>query len=148
MFNHSIEDWILLLFQFPVSDTGSGQSCQPSLYRLNLATILIIWTWPDSLLSTILNRHDSIIEYSLDPWIWDLVQVFLNFLLREAFVHLTQKVSHSVVFTFLVLQGEVVASEASYPMLPCSIQIGRSEDVGEWVVVDADYKLVPILPIR
>ena len=68
---------------------------------------------------------DSIVEYSLDPWIQDLVQVLLNFLLGEAFIHLAQKVSNSVIFTFLVLQGEVIASQVSYLMLPCSIQIGR-----------------------
>ena len=68
---------------------------------------------------------DSIVEYSLDPWIQDFVKVFLNFLLRETFIHLTQKVGHGVVFTFLVLQGEVIASEVSYPTLPCSILIGR-----------------------
>ena len=71
------------------------------------------------------NGCDSIVEYSLDPWVRDLVQVLLNFLLREAFVHLTQKVGNRVVFTFLVLQREVIASEVSYPSLPCSIQIGR-----------------------
>ena len=71
------------------------------------------------------DKCDSIVKYSFDPWIRDLVQVFLDFLLREALVHPTQKVSHGVVFTFLVLQGEVVASEVSYPTLPCNIQIGR-----------------------
>ena len=53
---------------------------------------------------------DSIVEHRLDPWIWDLVQVLLNFLLREAFAHPAQKVGNRVVLTFLVLQGEVVAS--------------------------------------
>ena len=72
----------------------------------------------------------------------------MNFLLREAFIHPTQKVGHCVIFTFLVLQGKVIASEASYPTLPCSIQIGRGEDVSERVVVGADYKLVPVLPIQ
>ena len=71
------------------------------------------------------NGHDSVVKYSLDPWIRDLVQVLLNFLLREAFVHPTQKVGNSIVLTFLVLQAEVVASEVSYSSLPCSIQIGR-----------------------
>ena len=125
MFSHLIEDWILLLLLFPVCDIGSGQPSGPSPYRLFLAIPLTIWSWPDSLLSTLFDGHDSIVEYCLDPWIWDLVQVLLTLLLREAFIHLTQKVSNSVVFTFLVLQGEVVTSEASYPSLPCSIQIGR-----------------------
>ena len=125
VFNQLVEDWILLLFLFPVSDIGSGQPCRPSPYRLFLANLLTIQSQPDSLLSTLFNGCDSVVKYSFDPWIWDLVQVFLNFLLREAFLHLTQKVGHSVVFTFLVLQGEVVASKASYPTLPCSIQIGR-----------------------
>ena len=62
-------------------------------------------------------------------------------------MHLTQKVSHGVIFTFLVLQGKVIASEVSYPMLPCNIQIGRGEDVSERVVVGVDYKLIPVLPI-
>ena len=97
--------------------------------------------------SALFERRDSIVEYSLDPRVWNLVQVLLNFLLREAFIHPAQEVSHSVVFTLLVLQGEVVASESSYPPLPSSIQIGRGEDVSERVVVCADYKLVPVLPI-
>ena len=125
VFNHLVEDWILLLFLFPVSDIGSGQPCWPSPYYLFLVNILTIWTWPDSLLGTLFDGHDSIVKYSLDPWIWDLVQVFSNFLLREAFVHPTQKVGHGVVFAFLVLQGEVVAGKANYPTLSCSIQIGR-----------------------
>ena len=68
---------------------------------------------------------DSIVKYSLEPRIRDLVQVLLNFLLREEFIHPTLKVGHSVDLTFLVLQGEVVASESNYPPLPCHIQIGR-----------------------
>ena len=116
-----IEDWILFLLLFPVSDIGGGQPCGPGLHRLFLA----IWSRSDSLLSTLFNGHDSIVEHGLDPWVWDLVQILLNFLLREAFVHPTQKVGNRVVLTFLVLQGEVVASETSYPALPCSIQIGR-----------------------
>ena len=125
VFSHLIEDWILLLLLFPVHDIGSGQPCGPSPYRLFLAIPLTIWGRPDSLLSTLFDGCDSVVEYSLDPWIWDLVQVLLDFLLGEALIHLAQKVSNRIVFTFLVLQGEVVASEASYPTLPCSIQIGR-----------------------
>ena len=125
VFNHLVEDWILLLFLFPVSDIGSGQPCQPNPYRLFLANILTIWAQPDSLLSTLLDGRDSIVKYSFDPWVWDLVQVFLNFLLREVFIHLTQEVGYGVVLTFLVLQGEVVASKASYRTLSCSFQIGR-----------------------
>ena len=71
------------------------------------------------------NGHDGVVEYSLDPWMRDLVQVLLNYLLREVFIHPTEEVSNCIVLTFLVLQGEVVASEVSYPSLPCSIQIGR-----------------------
>ena len=125
VFGNLIEDWVLLLFLFPVSDIGAGQPCWPSLHRLFLVITLTVWSWPDSLLSMLFNGCDSIVEYSLDPWISDLVQVLLNFLLREAFIHLTEEVGNRIVFTFLVLQGEVVASEASYPSLPCSIQIGR-----------------------
>ena len=125
VFGNLIEDWILLLLLFPVSDIGGGQPCGPSLHHLFLATSLTIWSQSDSLFSMLFNGHDSIVEHCLDPWVWDLVQVLLNFLLREAFIHPTQKVSNRVVLTFLVLQGEVVASEMSYPSLPCSIQIGR-----------------------
>ena len=109
----------------PVSDIGGGQPCGPSHYRLFLGIPLTIWSRSDSLLGMLFDGCDSIIEYSLDPWVWDLVQILLNFLLREAFVHPTQKVHNRVVLTFLVLQEEIVASEVSYPSLPCSIQIGR-----------------------
>ena len=110
VFSYLIEDWILLLLLFPVCDIGSGQPCEPSLYRPFLAIPLTIWSWSDSLLSALFDGCDSIVEYILDSWIWDLVQVLLNLLLREAFTHPAQKVSNSVVLTFLVLQGEVVAS--------------------------------------
>ena len=96
----------------------------------------------------LLNGCDGIVEYSLDPRMRDLVQILLNLLFREAFVHPTQEVGNRIVFTFLVLQGEVVASEVSYPSLPGSIQIGRGEDASEWVVVCMDCKLVPVLPLR
>ena len=125
MFGNLIEDWVLLLFLFPVSDIGSGQPCWPSLHCHLLGISLTIWSQPDSLLSTLFDGCDSVVEYSLDPWMQDLVQLLLNFLLGEAFIHLTEEVSNRIVFTLLVLQGEVVASEASYPLLPCSIQIGR-----------------------
>ena len=125
VFSHLIEDWIPLLLLFLVSDIGSGQPCGPSPYHLFLAIPLIIWSKPDSLLSMLFNGCDSVVEYSLDPGIWVFVQVLLSFLLREAFTHLAQKVGNSVVFIFLVLQGEIVASEVSYPLLPCSVQIGR-----------------------
>ena len=95
---------------FSVGDIGSGQPGDPILYHLFLAIPLTIWSRPDSLLSTLFDGCDSIVKYSLDPWIWDLVQVLLNFLLGEAFAHPAQKVGNSVVLTFLVLQGEVVAS--------------------------------------
>ena len=71
----------------------------------------------------LLYGNDSIVENSLDPRVWDLIQIFLNLLLGEMFIHPTQKVSYSIVLAFLILQGEVVVSELSYPMLPCSIQI-------------------------
>ena len=116
MFGNLIEDWILLLFSFPVSDIGGGQPCWPSLHHLFLAISPTIWSRPDSLLSTLFNGHDSIVKHRLDPWVRDLVQVLLNFLLREAFIHQTQKVGNRVVLTFLVLQGEVVASEGELPI--------------------------------
>ena len=125
VFGNLIEDWILLLFSFPVSDIGGGQPCWPSLHHHLLGTFLTIWSQPDSLLSMLFNRCDGVVEYSLDPWMRDLVQILLNFVLREAFIHPTQEVGNRIVFTFLVLQGEVVASKVSYPSLPGSIQIGR-----------------------
>ena len=141
-----IEDWVLLLL-FPVSDISCGKLCRPSHYRLFLDCFLAVWNGSDSLLGPLFEWGDGIVEYSFDPRVWDLVQVLLNFLLREAFIHPAQKVSHRIVLTLLVLQGEVVASESSYPSLPCSIQIGRGENISERVVVGADYELVPILPI-
>ena len=125
MFGNLIEDWVLLLLLLPASDAGGGQPCWPSHYRLFLGNALAIWSWSDSLLCMLFNGHDSIVKYGLDPWVWDLVQVLLDFLLREAFIHPTQKVGNRVVLTFLVLQGEVVASKVSYPPLSCIIQIGR-----------------------
>ena len=125
VFGHLIEDGVLLLLLFPVGDIGGGQPCGPSHYSLFLGIPLTIWSRSDSLLSTLFDGCDSVVEYSLDPWVRDLVQILLNFLLREEFIHPTQKVGNRVVLTLLVLQGEVVASETSYPLLPCSIQIGR-----------------------
>ena len=110
VFSHLVEDWILLLLLFLVRDIGSGQPSGSSLYCLFLAIPLMIWSQSDSLLSMLFNGYDDIVKYSLDPWIWDLVQVLLNLLFGQAFVHPAQKVSDSVVLTFLVLQGEVVAS--------------------------------------
>ena len=60
---------------------------------------------------------------------------------------MTQKVGHSVIFTLLVLEGKVIAGQLGYPSLSGSIQIGRREDVGEWIIVRPDNKLIPILPI-
>ena len=82
------------------------------------------WSWPDSLLGTLLYGRNSVVKYSLDPWVWDLVQVLLNLLIRKSLIHPTQEVGNRIALTFLVLQGEVVASETSYPSLPGSIQIG------------------------
>ena len=97
-----VEDWVPLLLLFPVSDIGGGQPCGSSHYRLFLGFLLAIQNWSDSLLCMLFKGHDSIVKYSLDPRIRDLVQVLLNFLLREAFIHPTQKVGHSVVLTFLI----------------------------------------------
>ena len=60
---------------------------------------------------------------------------------------MTQKVGHSIIFTLLVLKGKVVTGQLGYPSLPGSIQIGQREDVGEWIIVHLDNKLIPILPI-
>ena len=143
-----IEDCVLLLLLFPVSDVSCGKPYGPSHYCLFLDCFLAVRNGSDSLLSLLFERGDGIVMYSLDPRVWDLVQVLPNFLLREAFIHLAQKVSHRIVLTLLVLQGEVVASESGYPPLPCSIQIGRSKNISEWVVVGVDYELIPVLPIR
>ena len=61
---------------------------------------------------------------------------------------MTQEVSHSVIFALLVLKGKVVTGQLGYPPLAGSIQISRREDVGEWVIVRPDNKLIPVLPIQ
>ena len=60
---------------------------------------------------------------------------------------MTQEVSHSVIFALLVLEGKVVTGQLGYPPLAGSIQISQREDVGEWVIVRPDNKLIPVLPI-
>ena len=125
MLSHLIEDWVLFLFLFPIDDISGGQPCWLSLHCHLLGTFLQDGSRSDSLLSMLFPGCDSVVEYSLDPWVWYLVQVLLNLLVRESLIHPTQEVGHRVVLTFLVLQAEVVASEMSYPLLPCSIQIGR-----------------------
>ena len=75
--------------------------------------------------STILQRRNHIVENSFNPWIRDFVQIFLNFLLREVFVHPAQEVGYSIVFTLLIFEGKVVAGELSYPPLPSGIQVRR-----------------------
>ena len=60
---------------------------------------------------------------------------------------MTQKVGHSVIFALLVLEGKVVTGQLGYPPLAGSIQIGLREDVGEWIIVHPDNKLIPVLPI-
>ena len=84
MLGNLIEDWVLLLLLLPVSDIGCGQPCGSSHYRFFLGCLLAIWNGSDSLLGMLFEGHDSIVKYSLDPRVWDLVQVLLNFLLREA----------------------------------------------------------------
>ena len=84
---HLIEDTVLLLLLFPVSDIGCGKPCWPSHYCLSLDCFLAVRNGSDSLLSPLFKRGDVIVEYSLDPRVWDLVQVLLNFLLGEAFIH-------------------------------------------------------------
>ena len=77
-----IEDWVLLLFLFPVSDISCGEPCGPSHYCLFLDCFLAVRNGSDSLLSLLFKRGDGIVKYSLDPRVWDLVQVLLNLLLR------------------------------------------------------------------
>ena len=85
VFGHLVEDWVLLLFLFPVSDVSFGEPHWTSHYYLLLGSFLAAQYRSDSLLGSLFERSDSIVEYSLDPRVWDLVQVLLNFLLREAF---------------------------------------------------------------
>ena len=85
---HLIEDWVLLLLLFPVSDVGCGEPCWPSHYCLTLDCFLAVQDGSDSLLSPLFKRGDGIVEYSLNLRVWDLVQVLLNLLLGEAFIHL------------------------------------------------------------
>ena len=82
------------------------------------------------------NGCDSVVEYSLDPWMQDLVQILLNFLLRKAFIHPTEEVGNRIVFTLLVLQGEVVASEVSYPSLPLR---ARNSCLFEWYLCSVSF---------
>ena len=84
---HLIEDWVLLLLLFPVSDIGCGKPCWPSHYCLTLDGFLAVRNGSDSLLGPLFERGDGIVECSLDPRVWDLVQVLLNLLLGEAFIH-------------------------------------------------------------
>ena len=44
VFGNLIEDWVLLLFLFPVSDIGDGQPCWSSLDRLFLVITLTVWS--------------------------------------------------------------------------------------------------------
>ena len=81
-----IEDWVLLLLLLLIDDIGGGQPCWPSPDCHLLGTFLMVWSWSDSLLSTLFYGCDSIVEYSLDPWVGDLVQVLLDLLIREAFI--------------------------------------------------------------
>ena len=85
---HLIEDWVLLLLLFPVSDVSCGEPCWPSHYCLSLDCFLAVWNGSDSSLGPLFEWGDGIVEYSFDPRVWDLVQVLLNFLLGEAFIHL------------------------------------------------------------
>ena len=85
---HLIKDWVLLLLLFPVSDVSCGKLCGTSHYGLFLDCFLAVQNGSDSLLGLLLEQGDGIVKYSLDPRVWYLVQVLLNFLLREAFIHL------------------------------------------------------------
>ena len=78
VFGNLIEDWVLLLLLLPIGDVGGGQPCWPSLHRYLQGTFLTVWSQPDSLLSTLFYGCDSVVEYCLDPWMRDLVQVLLN----------------------------------------------------------------------
>ena len=49
MFDYSVEDWVLLLFNLPVSNIGGGQSSWPCTNSYFLASFLVIWIRPNSL---------------------------------------------------------------------------------------------------
>ena len=67
-----IEDRILFLFKFPVSNICSGQSCWPSIQSLFLTSILATWIRLHSSLSPIYQGRDGIIKHSFNSRIWDL----------------------------------------------------------------------------
>ena len=147
MLDHLVEDWILLLFKLSIGDVGGSQPSWSWTNNHLLAGLLIIWIRPHSLFSPFIQGRDGVFQDSLDPWIWDLVQVVLDFAQWEVIIQTTQKVSHGVILALLVFEGKVITGQLGYPSLSGSIQIGRGEDVGEWIIVRLDNKLIPILPI-
>ena len=53
MLDHLVEDWVLLLFELPVSNIGGGQPGQPRTNSYLLAGFLVIWIRPNSLFGPI-----------------------------------------------------------------------------------------------
>ena len=102
MLDHLVEDWILLLFKLPISDVGGGQPSWSHTNNHLLAGFLIIWIRPHSLFSPFIQGHDGIVQDSLDPWIWNLVQVVLDFAQGKVVIQMTQKVGHGVILALLV----------------------------------------------
>ena len=124
MLDSLVEDGILLLLKLPIGDVGGGQSSWPCLHSHPLAGSLVVRVRPHSLFSPFVQGHDGVVQGSPDPWVWDRGKVDPNFTWREGVVQTTQEVSHSVVFTLLVLEGKVVTGQLGYPPLAGSIQIG------------------------
>ena len=79
MLDHLVED--LLLFKLPVGDVGGSQPSWSHTNNHLLASFLIIWIRPHSLFSPFIQGCDGIVQDNLAPWIWDLVQVVLDFTL-------------------------------------------------------------------
>ena len=73
MLDHLVEDWVLLLFKLPIGNIGGGQPSWSCTNSYLLAGFLVIRIRPHSLFSPICQRHNSIVQGSLDPWVWDLV---------------------------------------------------------------------------
>ena len=84
---HLIEEGVLFLFLFPVGDISCGEPCGTSHYSLLLVSFLAAQYGLDSLLGSLFERCYGIVKYGFDPRVWDLVQVLLNLLLREAVIH-------------------------------------------------------------
>ena len=87
--DYLVEDRVLLLFKFPVSDISGGQPGWPGSKSLCLANLLTIWVRSYSVLSPVRYGHDSIVKYSFDSWVGNLIQILLDFAFRETVIQAT-----------------------------------------------------------